>query len=695
MTSEKLLMKTLNILAPLLLLFPISVFASPISDPSSNPSTQIWSVQVWDYSQLTPSDYVQIKESGANTVELQLFWSDIEPQPGKFDFTLLRHNVEWAEEAGLNFILIFWYGPFQPTWVQGYELNSSLEPVGTPGMFAPPWWAYLTDYIEYVNTTISLFLGDPHFLGAYVNYGWLDAFWFGGGYSNSSISHLRAYLEMEYNGSIEALNKAWGSSFSSFSQIRPPFQGKAWIDFEDYRIWALNYTLNSIYSSIYPELESHGRRLFIYWGGDLSNSYDLVNFPDVVMGIAARYNATVNVDDVNNPAVWKILTDLAEAYGVRVVGEWTPPPSPIYDQPLFTFSLSHYLGSLPVEEGYDYFAYPVQWETTGTAPLFSWLVNATSLLTNSSLFNLSYPEPRVAFLFSFSAEISRPSLGGEEEDALYQAIFTRIPFQVVTDYELQEGLVNLSRFRFLVLIPGILHYLPQPIRAEVKGWENEGGVIVDSPEQLPRELSYALLSYPNGSLIPPGVTLGHIEVNALRSSRGEALIVILVSPFSNSGRLGKLPDQIQFSLNLSVIGLNPECNYYTINVSDLKELTGTLSPDNSLFNFTLDFTTSLKAGSASLYLIQLKPMNSSFTRTCTLVANSTTTGITSVFRTTHTLNKELDITLILALTILLIVALTIRLVVRPDFLPAGGGSPHRFGTTSLRGRRGGRRPPPV
>ncbi|MBP1356885.1 MAG: hypothetical protein JZD40_00090, partial [Sulfolobus sp.] len=216
----------------LLVISSITVVAHPESQQ------KIWSVQIWNISQMSESDYFLLASYGVNTVELQLYWGFIEPSPGNFTFSLLLQNINWIDEAGLNYILIFWYGPFDPYWITTYELGANGLPIGgsTP---SPPWWN-LTDmncYIVYVNRTISLFLNDSHFLGAYVNYGWLDAFWYGGGYSKPDVEMFRNYLKSVFNNNITKLNEIWGTNYTNFSQIYPPTSYSqnptAWFYFEE------------------------------------------------------------------------------------------------------------------------------------------------------------------------------------------------------------------------------------------------------------------------------------------------------------------------------------------------------------------------------------------------------------------------------------------------------------------------------
>jgi len=468
----------------------IAVLSAPFGVPSSSAAEvaergdtdMIWSVQVWNINGMTQNDYNEIASTGANAVELQLYWRDIEPSPGSFSFSTLDANAKYAENAGLKFILIFWYGPFDPSWITAYELNSAGQPVGGSGNSCPPWWnsTYMDYYIGYVNATISRYVKNPDFIGAYVNYGWLDAFWYGGGYSPASEAAFRNYLEREYS-SISSLNSAWGTSYSSFSEVTPPPSAgqPGWNDFEEFRIWSVNYTLNKIYSVIYPEMHEYNKTIFIYWGGDISNSWDLINYPDLIFWIARKYHAVINLDDNSGVHLVKLFSSLARAYGVGLMQEWTPVSSPSAYDAVFEESVAHVLEGEPQEVGYDYFVYPPNTWYAATVPIYS------SLIASFPQGSYAPPNASVAALFNFYAETLDPSVGGREVNNLDSLVYDYVPFDVVTDYEIEQGVVNVSRFKYLVDLSGSYgtSLMPAGVKRALARWVAKGGIILSiSPD---------------------------------------------------------------------------------------------------------------------------------------------------------------------------------------------------------------------
>ncbi|MGC8631812.1 MAG: beta-galactosidase [Thermoprotei archaeon] len=573
---------------------------------------RIWSVQVGNIEDMNEGNYQDIAASGANSVELQLFWSAIEPLPGHFSFSTLDKNVDYAEQAGLHVIFMFWYGPFEPQWISSYELTSSSTPVGNGRLSTPPWWnkTDMNYYIQYVNATISRYLRDPYFLGAYVNYGWLDTFWAGGGYSNSSLQAFQAYLEKKY-GNIVSLDNSWGTSYTSFSKVVAPKTSSqpGWLDFEGFRIWSLNYTLNKIYSTIYPSMKKYGKTLFIYWGGSVTDCWNLINYPDIIFWLAKRYDAVVNLDDSSGPALAKVFTDLARVYGVRYVQEWTPPPLTKAYRAVFEMSVAQLPLGLPYGIGYDFFDYPPTW-CEAEYPIYSLL---TSSLPSG---NFQAINSSVGALFDFFAETANPGAASGEEDSLYYLIYDYIPFKVITDYEIKESVVNLSQFKYLIDLGGFYNtsLMPRSVNAAITRWINGGGVLLRVSsngsiyaESTGKNVDIRPISTIN---VPFFQRLQSVELYPIvDKDRGIVFLVVDVTPFTQGGSnanlagqgLGSVPSNFKISLNLSLLNLSLSGQYYVVNLSDASLIAGPLTASKNLLNF------SLKVSAPQLDFIEIGP----------------------------------------------------------------------------------------
>jgi len=169
------------------------------------------------------------------------------------------------------------------------------------------------------------------------------------GYSASDIKeYATVYLPSIYKN-ITSLNKAWGTDYSSFSQVNTPGS-----DYQDFRIWSINVT----YSHIYSMARNLTRKeLFLYWGEDPTNPY-AIQFPYVHFSLAKKYNVTIILDDADNLECAQEFSALARQYGVSLMMEWTPYSAGLrWDQnkAYYAYYLSHLALAYPYLRGEDYF----------------------------------------------------------------------------------------------------------------------------------------------------------------------------------------------------------------------------------------------------------------------------------------------------------------------------------------------------
>jgi beta-galactosidase GanA len=100
--------------------------------------------QLWNSSSWTgylDKIWPQHKELHCNTLEAPIYWQDIEPEPGKFNFNQLDALVYGARKNGLK-LVVLWFGSFKnksleysPAWIREHPekyprmLNAAGEPV--------------------------------------------------------------------------------------------------------------------------------------------------------------------------------------------------------------------------------------------------------------------------------------------------------------------------------------------------------------------------------------------------------------------------------------------------------------------------------------------------------------------------------------------------------------------------------------
>lgn len=119
--------------------FPLSVKDGMLCDPQGR-QVLLWGMNVGEKSSARrhlswhgPEDYHNLRRWGMNAVRMLIFWSAIEPEPGKYDeayLASLDERIGWARDAGLHIIL---------------DMHQDLWSEAVPGGNGAPAWATLHD----------------------------------------------------------------------------------------------------------------------------------------------------------------------------------------------------------------------------------------------------------------------------------------------------------------------------------------------------------------------------------------------------------------------------------------------------------------------------------------------------------------------------------------------------------------------
>jgi beta-galactosidase len=183
-----------------------------------------------DRPDILEEDVRMMKKAGVNCVTLGVFsWSFYEPEEGRFEFGWLKEIVDRLYENGIYFILATPSGA-RPAWLDAkYPDAMRVNEMGIRNHHGVRHNHCMSsvnyrEKVRILDKKLSDTFGShPGFIMFHISNEY-------GGYCfcDACTKRFRSYLKDKFGGDIEALNRAWWTSFwshryNSFEQIEPPF----------------------------------------------------------------------------------------------------------------------------------------------------------------------------------------------------------------------------------------------------------------------------------------------------------------------------------------------------------------------------------------------------------------------------------------------------------------------------------------
>ena len=182
-----------------------------------------WEPQIWD------RDMALMQQANCNEMTVGIFaWSTLEPREGEYDFTLLDTIIEKIGAAGGKVILATPSGA-RPRWLaEAYPEVLRVDAYGNREHFRGRHNHCLTSPIyrqkvRAINTQLAQRYGNnPHVIAWHISNEYS-----GQCHCPLCAQAFRDYLKEKFHGDIQALNKAywttfWSHNYDSFDQIEPP-----------------------------------------------------------------------------------------------------------------------------------------------------------------------------------------------------------------------------------------------------------------------------------------------------------------------------------------------------------------------------------------------------------------------------------------------------------------------------------------
>lgn len=441
-----------------------------------------------------------LKADGLNTVMINMSWGDIETAPNTYDWTDLDTDMANAAAVGISVNMIFFSDRATNTpapWVLGPTEESS---AGVADANVPSWWntAEQQAYFSYLTTAIDHVKNDPAFVGETIDWGNLDAYFDGGGYSADDVNEFHStYLPQTY-GTIAAFNSKFGTSDSSFDDVPAVPAGQpGWGVYQAFLDWSLKTTYTQLATD--ATAAAPGKALQIYQGGQLAAATTIINDPDTIYQVAKQFNATV-IDDANNDPGWDMVqASLARAYGVKMMGEWTIPHDPSQGSAQLAQGI---MGSLMAGSNYggdDYVIFNGP-NFKNMFPIFTGILPALQGLTGD------YPvQQQVAIYLDVSQEYGNEQ-GGSLAAAQGQMgtlwADSDIALPVVTSEEIANGVAKLSNYK-------AIYPINNRNDANVQAFQAGGGTVLTDPGEIGRfATAYGNVADPNVLQMVPNVPAG-------------------------------------------------------------------------------------------------------------------------------------------------------------------------------------------
>ncbi len=440
-----------------------------------SPGHPIWQAQI-DFTKphgvpWAASDFAAIKRSGANRVEINLDWGDIEPEKGQYDFRLLDRYLAGTARSGLKLYLIFWEGVWAeqqgknpPKWLSAREVTSD-------GLTAlqPPWWdkSSREAYFNYVARTIDHVKGHPGFGGLYANYGWLDAMWGPEpkgsrgvtGYAPADIKAFYRWLPQTHP-SLASFNARWRTSYKTWRDVPVARPGQRLFPvYQRFRYYSVEQAYNELSRLV---REHTNAPMFYYWGGGIGGRGGpavLGNDPDTFFRLAKRYHATVVLDDVDASGNAVLFGSMARAYRVPLLQEWTPSRKDLRAE------IPQWLGHIglgaPFEVGESFFIYPPPPQRPGWVE--AWKAYQQWHATLAEFIRGRSPEQPVAVLvptlkIALSHDLDAFADLNQELTTFWRHYHV-LP-HLITDQQVEHGVVSLQQFRAVVDLGNEIATLP-------------------------------------------------------------------------------------------------------------------------------------------------------------------------------------------------------------------------------------------
>ncbi|WP_185897243.1 family 14 glycosylhydrolase [Paenibacillus zeisoli] len=241
---------------------------APVTNASSNTKIVVM-LNLQDVTDFAAFDkqMATLKSKGVYGVEVDMWWNHFEPAQGEYDWSYYKNLFTHIKAAGLKISPIFSFHQCGgnvgdtcnypiPTWVWDLDGKEQMQFKSESGYYdkeyIAPWYdeavnlydgafkSFAANMTEFKTSFEKFHIGlGPAGELRYPSYNFADGWQYPDNgyfqaYSGAAVADFQSKMEQKYTD-IDALNTAWETNYTSFSEVQPPANGDLFYSSGDYK----------------------------------------------------------------------------------------------------------------------------------------------------------------------------------------------------------------------------------------------------------------------------------------------------------------------------------------------------------------------------------------------------------------------------------------------------------------------------
>ena len=249
-----------------------------------------------------------LRKQGGNFANIFVSWSDIEVQPGVYDFSGVDGMLAAAAKAHLRAELFFIDFHTEPAWFDDEGMMDHNGKRFKSG-YAPSYWAPRARpaYMKMLEAVVKRYRDNPTVAAYSFAFGGMgDGFYYGPkdgtlrlyDYSEHSQAAFRRYVRDVLKLTLEQAAQRYGLKLQSWDELKQPVPKEGinldpiWWDFQNYRVWTVEGMLDEVCRTV--RKHDQKRQIELDYGGGVTAIGIIGNDYDAGARICRKYGASIH-----------------------------------------------------------------------------------------------------------------------------------------------------------------------------------------------------------------------------------------------------------------------------------------------------------------------------------------------------------------------------------------------------------------